>query len=103
MERISQLLGVKISKEKIEQSLKKYNESVVFDPSEPMLDYIHRDLLDEGSQKKHGETRAVTVKNHTYKAILCCDTSETDIAFEDTLKIHLSATTEYLTSLHISS
>jgi hypothetical protein len=101
MERISQLLGVKVSKEKIEQCLKEYNESVVFEPSEPTLHYIHRDLIDEGTQKKHGSTKGVTIKNHTYKAVLCCDTTETDIAFEDTLKIQLSATTEYLTSIHV--
>lgn len=101
MERISQLIGLKVSKEQLEQCLQKYNESVVFEPDKPVLHYIHRDLIDKGTQKKHGETKGVTVKNNTYKAVLCCDTLETDVAFEDILKIQLSATSEFLTTLHI--
>lgn len=102
LERIAQLLGHKTSRDKLEQSLEVYNQSVIFDPSKPILHFFHRDMIDESGQQKQGEVQSVFVKNHTYKAVLCCDTEEVFVSFEDELEIMLCDEAHYLTTLHVT-
>lgn len=102
-ERIVQLLGQKLPRKKLEDCLEQYNRSVIFDPSKPILHFFHRDMIDENGQTKQGDVKELFVKNHTYKAVLCCDTEEIFVSFEDELKIMLSDQSEYLTTLHINN
>ena len=97
------MLGQKIPKKKLEEVLEEYNESVVFDPSQSKLHYFHRDMIDEAGLQKQGDVKELFVKSHTYKAVLCCDTEEINIAFEDELKLMLCEKEQYLTTLHFQN
>lgn len=83
--------------------MQQYNESVIFDPSKPILHFFHRDMIDEKGQQKQGDIKELYLKNHTYKAVMCCDTVETYLAFEDELRILLSDESEYLTTVHVKA
>ena len=60
-------------------------------------------MIDENGYQKQGDVSQVYFKSHTYKAVLCCDTEEMFIGFEDELKIQLCDEAEYLSTLHVNN
>ena len=103
LETIADLLGQKLPKDRLQRSLEEYNKSPLFEPTKPALHFYHRDLIDERGQKKQGQVTELYVKSLTYRPVLCCDSSEFVLSFEDELKVKVCEPSEYLTTLHINS
>lgn len=101
--------GSELGKKELHALIKDVNDRLVFDPEARKLAYLHRDLVSEevrkegaaGRDKRSHWVSSSTLKNKSYKAIFCSDTTEFPIGYDEELSIGICDPTEYLTTIVI--